>query len=103
LASGSDHKSDEIVPLTFQNSLLQPVKDSRLNKEVFMSAVTHRRRLISAPKLTALMLALAFVLSNIAVQAAAQTYNVLHNFAGSLDGGNPYAGVTVTVPAPPIR
>src|SRR5271157_394855 len=41
-------------------------------------------------------LAIAFVLIVVATQPAqAQTFNVLHNFTGAQDGGNPYAGVTM--------
>lgn len=43
----------------------------------------------------ALTLAIVFVLAVVASQTAqAQTFNVIHNFSGGNDGGNPSAGVT---------
>jgi uncharacterized repeat protein (TIGR03803 family) len=41
---------------------------------------------------TAIMLAVTVSLSQAAL---AQTYTVIHNFTGGLDGGNPYAGLTM--------
>ena len=39
-------------------------------------------------------LAIAFLLIVVATPAQAQTFNVLHNFTGGSDGGNPYSGLT---------
>ena len=42
-------------------------------------------------------LAIFCALMMTAIQSAeAQTYTVLHNFTGGVDGGNPYAGLTIT-------
>jgi len=44
----------------------------------------------------ALTLAVVLALGVVATRSAqAQTFTVLHNFTGSKDGGNPYAGLTL--------
>src|SRR5208283_451746 len=40
-------------------------------------------------------LAIVFVLTVVLQGAQAQTYQVIHNFTGGLDGANPWAGLTV--------
>lgn len=53
--------------------------------------------LVNRPAAVVTLLAMISVLAvTFAQDAQAQTFSVLHNFTGGLDGKNPYAGVTLT-------
>src|SRR3974377_1084009 len=43
------------------------------------------------------ILAILFVLEVVTPAAQAQTYQVIHNFTGGLDGANPWAGLTMDI------
>jgi uncharacterized repeat protein (TIGR03803 family) len=65
-----------------------------LKGETTVTNTLHRR--ISKMRLAAAgaTLTLVFTLGTVTIQSAeAQTFTVLHNFTGSVDGGNPYGGL----------
>ena len=64
-----------------------------------MTRSEHYRFFVAMFRLAIAACAGMLVITTVAAPAAqAQTYSVLHYFTGGLDGGNPYAGVTVGGP-----
>jgi hypothetical protein len=63
-------------------------------KELVMDAKISSQ-LVPSPAAAALFLIMACAFAIIAMPLQAQTFQVIHNFTNGLDGGSPYAGLTI--------